>query len=70
MQPNMTEAPLEMSGMEVRAMLFVSQTIKDSMVFVQQHSRPCSQLSRPQTGHSELSAKLLNAKQLRSDRGN
>lgn len=40
------------------------------MVFVEQHSRPCSQLYRPQTGHSELRAKPLNAKQLRSDRGN
>lgn len=49
---------------------FVSQIIKDSMAFVKQHSRPCSQPYRPQTGHSELSAKLLNAKQLRSDRGN
>lgn len=49
---------------------FVSQIIKGSMVFVEQHSRPCSQLYRPQTGHSELRAKLLNPKQLRSDRGN
>ncbi len=49
---------------------FVSWIIKDSMIVVEQHSLPYSQYYRPQAGHSELSAKPLNAKQLRSDRGN
>lgn len=33
-------------------------------------AQPYSQYYRPQAGHSGLSAKPLNAKQLRSDRGN
>lgn len=49
---------------------FVSWIIKDSMMVVEQDSLPCSQLYGPQTGHSGLRAKPLNAKQLRSDRGN
>lgn len=49
---------------------FVSWIIKDSMILVEQHSQPYSQYYRPQAGHSGLSAKPLNAKQLRSDRGN
>lgn len=49
---------------------FVSWIIKDSMIVVQRHSRPYSQYYRPQAGHCGLSAKPLNAKQLRSDRGN
>lgn len=49
---------------------FVSWIIKDLMIVVEQHSRPCSQYYRPQAGHSGLRAKPLNAKQLRSDRGN
>lgn len=49
---------------------FVSWIIKDSMIVLEQHSQPCSQYYRPQAGHSRLRAKPLNAKQLRSDRGN
>lgn len=49
---------------------FVSWIIKDSMIVVEQYSQPYSQNNRPQSGHSGLSAKPLNAKQLRSDRGN
>lgn len=49
---------------------FVSWIIKDSMIVVQQHIQLYGQYYRPQDGHSGLSAKPLNAKQLRSDRGN
>ncbi len=49
---------------------FVSWIIKDSMIVVKQHSQLYSQYYRPRAGHCGLSAKPLNAKQLRSDRGN
>lgn len=49
---------------------FVSWIIKDSMIVLERHSHPCSQYYRPRAGHSGLRAKPLNAKQLRSDRGN
>lgn len=50
---------------------FVSWIIKGSMI-VAGEAQPAiySQYNRPQAGHSGLSAKPLNAKQLRSDRGN
>lgn len=49
---------------------FVSWIIKDSMIVVERHSQPYSHYYRPQAGHSGFSTKPLNAKQLRSDRGN
>lgn len=49
---------------------FVSWIIKDSMIVVERPGQPCSHYYRPQAGHCGLSAKPLNAKQLRSDRGN
>lgn len=49
---------------------FVSWIIKDSMIVVERLGQPYSHYNRPEAGHCGLSAKPLNAKQLRSDRGN